>query len=282
MFRLSKLLSVLIVIIVVSCKEKEAGLRFNKEKNLIGKEIFKQEVNIFRLFYLENYIVSRNNDSNDFMFSVYNNKKEFVKHICKKGEGPDEFSDLTEFAGYDIENDEIKVHFFDTRKHILSTLNLSKSIAENSEIIENRYPISSKSNFDEFLRYIKPNLLVGGVSNLDVNMSRVRFYNVKSKEIVNNYPLVPFIENNKKEDLVFSLYTYNGIYTSILSVKPDKEKLVSAMFHFDRFDILNLEGKLIKTVEYNSEINKKRNNPYSKDNESRVFYHDVSTTNNYI
>ena len=282
MLRLPKILLVLIVITIAACKEKEAGLRFNKEEKLIGKEIFKQEVNIFRLFYLEDYILSKNNNSSDFMFSVYNTKKELVKHICKKGEGPGEFSDLTEFAGYDMENNEIKIHLLDIRKSILSTLNLSKSIKENSEIIENRYPISIKSNFDQFLRYIKPNLLVGGVINLDVNMSRVRFYNVKSKEIVNNYPLVPFIENNKKEDLTFRQYTYNTLYTSILSVKPDKKRLVSAMHKFDRFDILNIEGKPTKVVEYNSEINKKRNNPYSKDNESRVFYSDISTTNRYI
>ncbi len=282
MFRLSKILLIFTVITIVSCKEKETSLKFNKEKKLIGKEIFKKEVNVFRLFYLEDYILSRNNNSSNFMFSVYNNKKELIKHICKKGEGPDEFSDLTEFAGYDIENNEIKIHLFDIRKSILSTLNLSKSIAENSQVIENRYSISSKSNFDQFLRYVKPNLLVGGVINLDVNMSRVRLYNVKSKEIVNNYPLVPFIENNKKEDLTFRQYTYNTLYTSILNVKPDKKRLVSAMLHFDRFDILDLEGKLIKVVEYNSGVNKKRNNPYSKNNESRVFYSDVSTINRYI
>ncbi len=265
-------------------KEKK---KVTKEKKPIleiqGKQIFQKNIEIQKIFVVDSLLIAKNHPSSKKLFSVFTKKEELLGSFGQIGQGPNDFDKYTSFFNQSFYNKKgnICIWLYERNYHRLRLINISKTIQNKTVAIEKEVNVPPNLNM-KTVYYVTPELIVGNISNLDVNMDRLRFYNPILNKIEKRIPLFPKVKKDKK-DITTIMYDYNYLFSNKLCFNSNKG-FVCAMSIVDRIDFISMKGEITKTIS-DRKINEDREYNFShfpaRLNRT-VYNYGITTSDNYI
>ncbi len=227
--------------------------------------------------------MSKNNvNSNKKAFSVFNKAGKLLVRFGRIGQGPNDFEQQVIFSNQIQRNKkgDICIWLYEINHYRMRMVNLSKTIKNKTVIIEKEIDVAGLG--DPFTPYyINSSLIVGNISNLDLNMDKLRFYNPITKKVVKRVALLPQVEK-PSNDMAEIQYNYNFLFTNLLSYQHQKG-FVAVMCSMDRMDFMDLHGNITKTIA--NGIAQKSSASFSdfpKDKDRIVYCCEMTTTDKYV
>ncbi len=234
-----------LLFVTFSCNIKQVNSADFKKFNVKGTQIFSDNVEITKLYFLDELLFAKI-DNKNFYYALFDSKSlKFITRIARKGEGPNEIPYGLSYSGqYIKENDQVKIWTYGVNTHILYLINVTKSISEKKTVIEKQVKSLSELNFSN-LFYLDSTRIIANNGMITPNMNRLQIYNPVTNNITKIVPLFPAIEIRKNIiNMDYIFYRYNVLYISSFRMKPDKTKFASAMNFFNRVDIFDDWGNL--------------------------------------
>jgi hypothetical protein len=196
------------------------------------------------------FVSAKHPDGYMYLFDSETGKR--INAIGRRGQGPDEFLNLTFTGGFEKDSSDTYfwVNDLDLRRNILVKLNTRgervKEINTSTFKSTNIYGIGAFHILNDslLLAYVQPSRIF-----MDENKftpSGYHVFNYKLGETVGKHL---FFGEYKEPDGV--LYPGNYLSSIICRIKSDKTKLATAMHHFKQVIILDLESGKIKSIATN-------------------------------
>ncbi|MCF6357370.1 MAG: TolB-like 6-bladed beta-propeller domain-containing protein [Draconibacterium sp.] len=214
--------------------------------------VMKREFDVEKLFAVDNYlIISKNRyylSPNDYLFRLLKlPEMELICEFGKVGRGPNEFEAQTSHNGIvKVFNDSIQMWLYGINKRLLQhvTLHLTKknSFLTINKTIKVPYELNLSSPV-----YLGDSIIAGKVINLDINVSRLRFYDFIKKEVV-NCQLITQVKNRNPSDIRYVQSIYNSAFVSSVAYSPENNIFVSAMGYINRIDLYNKAAEHINAI----------------------------------
>ena len=234
--------ALVIVMSFMKCKNKDSNIATIHE-NAFSKEIILKEnriittetINTQDIFVRDSFLVV-NNSLNDSIFMVFNlNNFNCIKSWGIKGKGPGEYGTFKKLIN--ISSDKFQI--VDFSRYRIETYKIPEFKLKNSQKIHNKIPSGN--------REIPQNIASSnGVQYYYDNLFR---HELSIKKWKNNKE--PITINDL--DYFNDSYESSSFYTGVLALNENQNKMVYAYNYFRRFDILNLDGKIITTVKVTPE-----------------------------
>lgn len=279
------ILFLLLTNFLYSCKEENINhpLKFNKNYKVKGERIFSDNLEVFNVYVINNFLLTKNTNLGKNVFSLYDSKTlKYIGGFGKLGEGPEEFHNLTEYSNQFInENNEIKIWIYERVKGKLSKINLTKSIENSKTVFEKVVDINPSVFYERTVYYFDEQKIIGQVSNLDLKMSQIRFYNPVKNKVFKEIPFANLVKNENK-NIGFIQNQYNAIYLNSLGIKPDKSKIVSGMYEQNRLDIFDANGELVNSIIEGEHKPIQNFEEYLKSGKATIYYSYLNLTDKYI
>lgn len=103
-------------------------------------------IGIDKFIIADTFIVTQNSSKSDFLISLYSlNNKEHIADIMGRGHGNNEYLGVNLFDDYFFENGELKLWIAPDNEKKIMLVNMSKSVALKSLIIEKEYALNRKN-----------------------------------------------------------------------------------------------------------------------------------------
>ena len=224
-----------------------------KEYTAIPIPIMEQEFDVVQMFAIDDFLIiskqQRFLESGDFLFRLLKiPEMEFICEFGRVGRGPGEFEPQTRHNGViKVFSDSIQLWLYEINKTKLHHVTLHHSHSQKAFLkINKTVKIPFELNLSTPV-YLKNNRIAGKVLSFDMNLPRMRFYNLESKEII-DCPLLTTIKNKKPSDVSYVQNIYNPAFASFVSYSAKNSIFISAMLCIDRIDIYNDKGKHIKAI----------------------------------
>lgn len=302
MKQLTKAVSVFAtLILIVSCNEVQQpeteDFEFAKTIELTGQQVFSDELN--HIVETAGDYVLLEQSSKDISGDVYNvydaSSLEFLGSVGKRGQGPGEFYGAQYAGQYYMENGDTFIWVNDAPQYRITSINITESLKSTKTVFGRVIKHHPKYNFQNALFVVDGGGLVGYQPGFIPNTNKYPLHILKggiSVEVkggeedwtdVGEYPVLRgkgTIPNGEK----FSA----GFRRAYISMKPDQSRFVVAMKYYDRLDIFDRNGGLVKSVRHSvryKEYNARE--VYAPDTRIKVknrvdYYQRVVTTDKYI
>jgi len=246
--------------------------------NIKGESILKKEYGAMSIAVVDTLILVYIKGSKDF-YHIYNaNTLNYIGRLGKRGNGPSEWS-APHYSGQYIKTDSaILIWINDVFKYRFMLVNVTKSLKQNIPVVEKEYRHSPNFYLTQDLLYVNDFKLVGTLGMDAIEKGRLCLYNpiLNSVQITNLFPKISN-QNN------FNTYDLYQIYFDDIRLKPDRSLLVSAMNTFDRIDIFDTTGNVIKSIIGNEvKIDGIKNKKNSELVGLTSYYEDIYLSDEYI
>ena len=214
--------------------------------------VMEKEYDVVKMFAVDDYLIiskqQRYLETGDYLFRLLKlPEMELICEFGRVGRGPNEFEPQTRHNGVmKVFKDSIQMWLYGINKRLLQhvTLHLTKknSFLTINKTIKVPYELNLSSPV-----YLGDSIIAGKVINLDLNVSRLRFYDFIKKEVV-NCPLITQIKNKNPSDVRYVQSIYNSAFVSSVAYSPENDIFVSAMGYIDRIDLYNKAAEHIKEI----------------------------------
>lgn len=231
----------------VSCNYNENSKtisQFEKTFSMVGEEILENELDAIMLYSLDSFLIIKTRGKLGNFFSVYRSP-ELIKigEFAKVGEGPKEFK-ASRIGGSFLRKDRIVLlPIIDPIKHVIHYLDFNHFVATGDENYVDIISSNYSTGLTQEIFHISDSILVStpGIDRID--FGRLLFYDVVNDSSYVN-ELFPIV---KDEEL--SSQDKYALYFSRLTVNHGKRVIASAMDAFNRIDLFDFSGNLIRSIE---------------------------------
>lgn len=243
------------LLIVLNCCICFANAQISKVKAYTADaiQIMTEEYDVVSLFAIENYLIiskeQRYLEPGEFLFRLFKlPNMEFICEFGRVGRGPDEFEQQTRHNRMaKVFADSMQLWLYELNKSNLKHVTLNFSNRQNPFVkVNKRIDIPFELNLSTPV-YVGNNIVAGKVLSFDLDLSRLRFYDLENKRQI-DCPLLPHLKNRKPSDIVYIQQVFNPAYTSFVEYSNDNGVFVSSMTCIDRIDLYNEEGKHLKAI----------------------------------
>lgn len=278
--KISKLLSsILVCFLLFFCKNEqkikgnysiEKNFPINIELNGIPIPEFDVEIGLFDIKKAGKYIITTKRKQ-DYFFTIFSSDYNKITDICSRGNGPNEFLAPIYLGQYEIANEETKIWILDRVKKRFVLINIDKTIADNSLVIDKQYDLSLIAEMDtRNLFYINDSLLIG---SSDYEECKVLLYNLNNNKTTLLENLLEFPKRIMESTFYLS--------QNCMALKPDKAAFVSAFYSMPEIDLYKISGERYSTIFYKELLMPKQ--IINKDpGISRSYFKDIYTTDNHF
>lgn len=260
------------------------GIDFPESENIEGEKVLIDELS-WQVEVAGDYIFCELESSKTELYNVYQaGDLSFVGTVGNRGQGPDEFIGA-QYSGqyfYDsLGNTNIWVN--DAPKFRISALNLNSSLKTNKTIVSNRLRHHPKYNFQNALFVLGESDLAGFQPGFieGTNLKPLNFLTNGVLSSVGSYPRV-----KNSNDIPGANSLFKNLDYVHLGMKPDQEKFAVALSHYDRVDIYNRDGSLVKSIGHSENYRQYEAHEIFSETKGLVgiknYYMTVRTTDKYI
>ncbi len=224
---------------LISCKDERVEVHtlseddFKNDVQLYDeKELVKEILNV-RNFFIQDSFMVINNSREDSVFMVFDlNTFECIKSWGLRGEGPAEYGTFTHLLNIPQKN---IMQMTDFSRNRIETYNIPEFKLKEKQNIELQAP-TEKRQIPQNI--VTPDGNIYFYDNLFANQLSINKWEIGESQPVTINRFEYFKDVN--ETPLF--------YTGSLAINSDEDKLVYAYRYKRRFDIMDLEGNLIKAV----------------------------------
>jgi len=210
----------------------------NRSVNLIGEQILDSLYDAIELNVVDTLLFVRLKGGQD-LFKIFSSSNlSFVMNLGVYGDGPEEWKAPRYCGQYTKTSSSYSIWINDVFKRQFMLVEINGKDVN----VAKEYKISPILNLDRDLFYLDSNRLAGNNGMDAIQKSRMCFYNpiTDSCEFVWDFP-----EINDKEK--FTRVELFDIYYDHLKMKSNGSFFVSTLERFNRIDIMNHKGVIIKS-----------------------------------
>jgi hypothetical protein len=259
-----------LLIVVYAFFYLSCGSNNSEYEKLEGVRILEDEAGIIDAHIIDSIILVKYRKS-EFLFALFNLKVlDKVSEFGVRGQGPREYTSAHFTNQTYYKSGKVFAGINDVFRQELRFIEVSKCLMNEPSNGSISYPYSNSLGIISDIFLVSDSMLIGSP---EYKKGRLARYNLYDSLIING-PLFPQSDNLIR----LPNEVRNYIYKDILRVKPDGQKVVSAMRYFNRVDLLDLHGNMLNFVEYSNA------NRFTKDQSTELicYFEDVYVTNNYI
>jgi len=276
---------IILFVIIFSACNKTNEIVFDKTYEIKGDLILSEEIGIHKLIVANEYLLGYTFQKEHF-FKVFNLETlEEIGEIAKKGGGPNEFSTFLIFNYVDNKEKNTCLWAHDLNTGELYLIDILLSLSEGNIFSHAKFKLPAAHQFYTAY-FIDSTRIIGRSTNNIIEMSRLQGYDSKNDSMIFKLPLFPEIFQ-KENDVDFTLLKYNPLYISNLTFNSEMNLVASAMTDFNRIDIFDVQGNLIRTIEESDRnINGKKFAHYFKSDEGKnnliYYYKNIDSSSKFI
>lgn len=286
---------VLLLLICVSCNNKSSdfdifnGSIKNIEDSISQKEVIFNEIEFNDPCYGELAVYDTlayfmNDQLPSHWYQVFNLKtRDEIGKFVMKGNGSEEFTPVSCIDNFFVENNELRTLIFEVNKERAHIWNISKSLTENSTVIESQVTIPWKKEnkgacFNEvFIR--DRNTAYAKVQSMPIN---------EHEATLPYYQIIDLRNGDKKSEIhIFKKNVVNKkveiipevLFDSHDVMKPDGTKIAQAMLNVPQLNIIDTESKITEgsLLNYNMTLS-----DLETRKELNIYFIRVCADDNYI
>ena len=290
--RFNLIIMVICLVAATGCKEKtyfNGNISFYEDfvgtDTLYGTKIdFIDDIQTGNMIVHDSIMLFYSSLYKDYEFLACNtNTGKNIGFLCRKGGGPDEFGAVSFSKQLIVDNNETKLWLMDYLRKKMRLLNISKSLKENTTIIDTTINMECLKDFSNFCSWT---FMLDSVQLLVKNQSELLYVN-REKYLPGRYHIYNGAEKLKE----FKLYNDPLINPNSQSsmdmlhscdrIKPDNSKVVMGMMCLSQISILDLNtGNLNGFRKENSiDFNDLRKQDLY---DMKTYYGNIEVDNNYI
>ncbi len=223
-----------LIIISLSCQRKNDHQllvinSFPETFSLQGEHVFEDRFGIMSIHAVEGFLFLRTRG--DMLFQVYDSRTmDYLGSFARQGRGPDEFISPRFLGQSEVMGNDLAVWVFDpARDHKLSLINISRSLAENTTIVEKT--LAFPRDLSPFYMFHADDQLITGSTSAYSELFSLNpidgTFDIKPVAAMDESLLIP-------DDLQRLLHFHR------MAIKPDKSKLLKVMQYYPRADIYTI------------------------------------------
>ncbi|EON77928.1 hypothetical protein ADIS_1587 [Lunatimonas lonarensis] len=246
-FKISRtpIIILLFSFLVISCSERRSSnySLFEKRYALVGEIILEDEVDATGLYMLDSFLLVKTRGNQGVHFNVYHSKKlEKFGSFGYVGEGVNEFMSARLSGDFIEINNEKYLIISDLNFGKVTYFNFSHFIKTGKETYVNEFNPSFEHGLTQSVFQINDSIMVSTPGMDAKERGRLLYYNLSSdSSFVTD--LFPSVKDNN-----LNAYDLYALYFSQITINKDKRLIASAMDGFNRIDMFDFEGKLIKSM----------------------------------
>jgi hypothetical protein len=232
-------------VLVCSCTENRSSSYslFEEKHTLVGEIILEDEVDANGLYMLDSFLLVKTRGNQGVYFNVYHSDKlEKFGSFGYVGEGANEFMSARLSGDFIDLNDEKLLIISDSNVGKLTYFNFTHFIKTGEETYLNEFNPSFEHGLTQSVFQISDSIIVSTPGMDAKERGRLLYYNLRShSSFVTD--LFPSVQDNSLNS--YSLY---ALYFNQITVNKDKRLIASAMDGFNRIDMFDYEGNLVKSM----------------------------------
>ena len=218
---------------------------FEETIDLVGEEVFANE-----LYWIVDvagpYIFFEQNANQNELYHVYNAADmTFLGEVGKRGQGPGEFYGAQYSGQSENRSGEISIWVNDAPRFRISSINITASLRLGETVINRSIRHHPRYNFQNALFVLGESKLVGHQPGFipETNLNPLNILNDDVLRPIGDYPEISNIEEvsgGERRSKVFN--------KAAVAMKSDQSRFVVAMGYYDRLDIYDVQGMLVKSL----------------------------------
>lgn len=248
---------------------------FENTKQLQGEEILTDLFAPLKPYPIDSLILFSVRKHSSF-FKVYGSDLVWMSDFANKGSQAEAWNMPAFHGQYSKENDKRLIWLNEINKHKLYQINLTPSLLDSQKYITKEVAYPKDHDLSHYAFYLSDSLILAGMGNSTYSPCRLQFFNLRTGEL-RQIPAFPSLEGKMEANPDF----YYDAYFSRLSIQPDKQLIVSVMEKFDRIDLFNYQGELLRSIG----DQKNGHDLYLGEGQAvdfTLYYTDIATTSNHI
>lgn len=228
---------------------------------------FDDHIGLLAIYNVGDYILGYQYRQ-DYFFKVFDKEYNVIGELCRRGNGPNEFVQVSYFGQYETGQTGTKIWVLDMVKKDFIKINIEQTVADNKISTEKNIDLKRVNEIEpRNLFYLDDSHLIGTDDKMDCKIFTINPAN--SKPIFfEHYPSFP--EKN---------YTHD-ISQNIMALKPDRTRLASVFFSIPQIDLIKATGETYFSLFFNERIDLGNIHPAEID-DMEVFIK-VEATDKYI
>ena len=250
------------ILFFYGCKKNNDSTYFNgeiiivdmpkKAEHVTGEIITLDDIYTGSFYVYDSLIVFNSTQFPDQLLSVFNlHTKKQVGYFCNKGNGPDEFYNVS-VCNFVIDNNHLRLWLYAFNEQKMLLLNITESINSQTTQYDSIYTLDWRKN------YIYPFNWIFDMNEQTILAkcpSNVVFVKYDAYYASNYYLFNPFTADTIRSYIIHNRPVINEMIEAIApiihlgsidQIKPDKRKIAMGMWVISQINILDLEtGKLL-------------------------------------
>ena len=271
--------TIFICAFIGSCNKSEKAVieveEFPIEVNLKGSKLPLAQLCVSSLNVVDSMLLLIENCEENFIHAYSTKTYKYLGSFGRKGAGPAEFT-FPETIGQYVQNENgTGVWIADMNKKVIKKVNVQQSLNKKPNAFGESYHIPTEAGRSNYMGFLADNTMVG--TSLD---GQGRLFFAKGDK----HHLIEWVENFPAVDKKHPQEKLGVLYNSVMRIKPDGSRVVTALDLFKRIDVFKPGGELEFSIVFPEvKVEPDVANPGNRmEKDTRRFYSWLNVTDNYI
>lgn len=237
------------------------------------------------MYVYDSLLISQDHSQASHLFKVYNAfTQKFIGSFISRGQGNNEFYDVSPIYQLYEENKELKTLLFASNESKALIWNISKSIKEGKTVFENIYPYKWRNEHPSayiYLAKINKDTFIGCIPGTNIGNDKntipcLQLRTLSTNKALRNITIYkePAPEKNRSGLETAFLFDFQSCIT------PDCSKIIQTMAYLGHIDIIDVQTGEIKGLRLNTSDDFSIFLTDMKD--AKHYYHRIQTNGKYI
>lgn len=268
-----------IVFISTSCRHRDVKLKTNENNVIVGKVLNLESEGVLstiNIHIIDSLIIIQEL-GNTYNFTVYNkNTLKLIGKFGRQGRGPAEYLYPIMMKQKIVKKDSAYLIIFDLNRHRIDYINILGAVNK-----ENYYPKSIKFQNQKLAQFYPMDVAVITVDSFLIGNSirnpegRFFCYDIYNSKLVWE-PFYPIPKIMPHEGLLL-----RDLYMCDLALRPTGKDIASASLYFERIDLLDKKGKLVRSIVFENQDKEPVFSTTSK-KQGHQYFTSISVNQDYI